>query len=71
MGADVDKRKYDQKLRSRQKFRAGVWAVVAAIRISNMEEQWRNVRRIGDELHMLRSSSRQSKPRTMVRVREV
>jgi hypothetical protein len=61
----VDKRKYEVKLKPVQKFRAGVFAVMAAIRMSNMEEQWRDARLLGEELKLLRA--RQAKPRTRLR----
>lgn len=68
MGVSLDKRKYEIKLKPVQKFRAGVFAVIAAIRISNMEEQWRDAKLLGEELKMVRT--RQVKPRRM-RVMEV
>jgi hypothetical protein len=70
MGVEVDKTKYQQKLRPIQKFRAGVFAVIAAIRMSDMEEQWRNVKRIGEELQLVRTA-RQPKSRTRALIREV
>lgn len=65
----LDQHKYDNKLKPIQKFRAGVYAVVAAIRMSNMEEQWRDARLIGEELKLIRS--KQSKPRNRMRVLEI
>jgi hypothetical protein len=69
MGVGVDKAKYQEKLKPIQKFRAGVYAVVAAIRMSDMEEQWRDARRIGEELQTVRR--RQSRTRTKGLIREV
>lgn len=69
MGVTLDQHKYDNKLKPIQKFRAGVYAVVAAIRMSNMEEQWRDARLIGEELKLIRS--KQSKPRNRMRVLEI
>lgn len=54
MGIDVDRKKYEPKLSPIQKFRAGVYCVIAATRISNLEEQWRGARKIGDELKLAR-----------------
>jgi chromosome segregation ATPase len=34
----------------RQKFRAGVFAVMAAIKMRNQEQQWRGVKALGEEL---------------------
>ncbi|RMD42304.1 hypothetical protein DV735_g2832, partial [Chaetothyriales sp. CBS 134920] len=51
MGIEIDKAKYQTRLKPIQKFRAGVFAVIAAIRMSDMEEQWRGVKKLGDELH--------------------
>jgi hypothetical protein len=69
MGVSVDKRKYEVALKPVQKFRAGVFAVIAAIRMSNMEEQWREARLLGEELKLVRA--RQSKARRSIRVLEV
>ncbi len=69
MGVSLDKRKYEVKLKPIQKFRAGVFAVIAAIRMSNMEEQWRDAKLLGEELKLIRT--RQSKPRSKIRVLEV
>jgi hypothetical protein len=55
MGVDVDRRKYEKPLRLVQKFRAGVFAVMAAIRMSNLERQWREVKVVGEDLRMVRS----------------
>jgi hypothetical protein len=44
------------KLTPRQKFRAGVYAVIAAMRLSEMEEQWRPVKEMGWELEMKREN---------------
>ena len=66
MGVSLDKRKYEVKLKPIRKFRAGVFAVIAAIRMSNMEEQWRESRLLGEELKLVRA--RQTKYRSKVRV---
>ena len=55
MGVDVDRRKYEKPLQPVQKFRAGVLAIMAAIRMSNMERQWREVKQVGEDLKMVRS----------------
>ena len=69
MGVDVDRRKYEKPLRPIQKFRAGVFTIMAAIRMSNMERQWREVKLIGEDLKTVRS--RQVSAKTTVRVRSV
>ncbi|KAI1609250.1 hypothetical protein EDD37DRAFT_640799 [Exophiala viscosa] len=69
MGVMLDRSKYNTKLRPVQKFRAGVFAVIAAIRMSNMEEQWRDARLIGEELKQARAKANQGRSR--VRVLEV
>ncbi|RMZ77230.1 hypothetical protein DV738_g4490, partial [Chaetothyriales sp. CBS 135597] len=56
MGVEIDKAKYQTRLKPIQKFRAGVFAVIAAIRMSDMEEQWRDVKKLGDELQSLRTT---------------
>ncbi len=69
MGVSLDTRKYEQSpLKPVQRFRAGVFAVMAAIRMSNMEEQWRDARLIGEELRLIRAKQAQAKPRSRVRV---
>ncbi|KAK5953005.1 hypothetical protein OHC33_006127 [Knufia fluminis] len=69
MGIDIDRKKYEQKLAPIQKFRAGVFCVMAAIRMSNLEEQWRDARKIGDELrHARKRQTRQMSCRTMEEV---
>ncbi|EXJ88888.1 hypothetical protein A1O3_01952 [Capronia epimyces CBS 606.96] len=69
MGVSLDSRKYEAKLKPVQKLRAGVFVVMAAIRMSNMEEQWRDARLVGEELKLVRA--RQTKPRSRVRMLEV
>ena len=69
MGVSVDKRKYEVKLQPLQKFRAGVFAVVAAIRMSNMEEQWREAKLLGEELKLVRT--KQTKTRSRMQILEV
>ena len=78
MGIDVDRRKYEKPLRPIQKFRAGVFTIMAAIRMSNMERQWREVKLVGEELKMVRSRqvrekqvSEKTNVKTTVRVRSV
>ena len=67
MGVGVDKAKYQEKLRPIQKFRAGVYTVIAAIRMSDMEEQWRGAKKIGEELQAVRRRQSKSKPRALIR----
>ena len=54
MGVNVSredqKKLQPKKLTPTQKFRAGVFVVIAAMRMSEMEEQWRGVRVIGEEV---------------------
>lgn len=69
MGVSLDSHKYEAKLKPIQKLRAGISVVIAAIRMSNMEAQWRDARVIGEELKLLRT--KQSKPRSRVRMLEV
>jgi len=60
MGVEVDKRKYEKELAPVQKFRAGVFVVVAAIRMSKLEQQWRGVRQMGEELKGARAKQSKS-----------
>ena len=60
MGVEVDKKKYEKELAPVQKFRAGVFVVVAAIRMSKLEQKWRGLRQMGEELKGARA--KQSKP---------
>ena len=55
MGVEVDRRKYEKALRPVQKLRAGVFTVIATIRLRKMEEQWRGVRETSAELGKLRA----------------
>jgi hypothetical protein len=72
MGVDVDRRKYEKPLRPVQKFRAGVFAVMAAIRMSNLERQWREVKLVGEDLRMVRSKVvSKTQTYTSVRVKSV
>jgi hypothetical protein len=78
MGIDVDRRKYEKPLRPIQKFRASVFTIMAAIRMSNMERQWREVKLVGEELKMVRSRqvrerqvSEKTNVKTTVRARSV
>ena len=48
----------DKKLTPTQRFRAGVYVVIAAMRMSEMEEQWREVRKIGDQVNAGRERAR-------------
>lgn len=70
MGVDVDRGKYKKPLRPVQKFRAGVLVVMAAIRMSNLERQWRECRLVGEDMRMLKSRQ-VSRTHTSVRVRTV
>ena len=54
MGVEIDRQKYIKPLQPVQRFRAGVFAVIAAIRMSNMEERWRAARDMGEELKAMR-----------------
>jgi hypothetical protein len=69
MGVSLDARKYESPLKPVQRFRAGVFAVMAAIRMSNMEEQWRDARLMGDELRVIRA--KQAKPRSRIRLTDI
>ncbi|EXJ73703.1 uncharacterized protein A1O5_03465 [Cladophialophora psammophila CBS 110553] len=69
MGVALDRRKYEVKLKPVQKLRAGVLAVIAAIRMSKMEEQWREAKLLGEELNWIRI--RQSRQRSTRRVLEI
>jgi hypothetical protein len=51
MGVDIPKReKYEKKLTPKQKFRAGVFTVIAAMRISDLQEDWASWKAVGEEL---------------------
>lgn len=65
----MNRQKYEKKLTPAQKFRAGVYCVIAAIRMSNLEEQWRDAKMIGDELRQTRK--RQKKQNNGQTVKEV
>ena len=66
MGVDIERKKYEKKLSPVQKLRAGVFCVIAAKRMSKMEEQWRDARKIGDELQYARKrQARQVSDRTV------
>ncbi|RMZ89655.1 hypothetical protein DV736_g3109, partial [Chaetothyriales sp. CBS 134916] len=67
MGVKIDRSKYQTRLKPIQKFRAGVYAVIAAIRMSDMEEQWRDVKKLGDKLQSLRTRQPIGKARFHVR----
>jgi hypothetical protein len=54
MGINVDRKNYEKILRPVQKFRAGVFAIMAAIRMSNMERRWREVKLVGEELRLVK-----------------
>ena len=77
MGAELsakDRAKVkDKTLTPKQKFRAGVFVIIAAMRMSEMEEQWREVRRIGEQVAAGREKARVSSNSARVRrgVREV
>lgn len=51
MGVDIPRReKYEKKLSPRQKFRAGVFTVIAAMRVSDLQEDWAGWKAVGEEL---------------------
>lgn len=50
MGVKANRSSYESKLAVRQRFRAGVYAVLAANRIKSLEREWRGVRRMGEGL---------------------
>ena len=78
MGAELsvkDRSKIKEKtLTPSQKFRAGVYVIIAAMRMSEMEEQWREVRKIGDQVKAGRERARvnaNGSKRVRMGVREV
>ncbi|KAL8243866.1 hypothetical protein R6Q59_010124 [Mikania micrantha] len=56
MGVDMthQKSKFVKPLTPKQKLRAGVFVVVAALRMNRMEEQWRENRLLGENLKRLK-----------------
>ena len=62
MGGELsakDRSKIKEKvLTPAQRFRAGVYVIIAAMRMSEMEEQWREVRKIGDQVNAGRERAR-------------
>lgn len=51
MGVEVPPRqKYERKLTPRNKFRAGVFTVIAAMRLSDLQEEWGVWKGVGEEL---------------------
>jgi Pericentrin-AKAP-450 domain of centrosomal targeting protein len=54
MGVKAPKSSYESKLAARQRFRAGVFAVIAANRMRTLEREWRGVKRMGDGLRRKR-----------------
>lgn len=51
MGVEIPRReKYEKKLTPRQKFRAGVFTVIAAMRISDLQEDWAGWKAVGEDL---------------------
>lgn len=51
MGVEIPRReKYEKKLTPKQKFRAGVFAVIAAMRISDLQEDWAGWKAVGEDL---------------------
>lgn len=62
MGSELsakDRAKVKEKaLTPAQRFRAGVYVIIAAMRMSEMEEQWRAVRKIGDQVSAGRERAR-------------
>lgn len=80
MGVELspeDQRKIREKERGnltpKQKFRAGVFVVIAAMRMSEMEEQWRGVRLLGEEVNRARAKGERIRSTAKVRwgVKEV
>lgn len=56
---DVPRReKYEKKLTPKQKFRAGVFTVIAAMRISELQEDWAGWKVVGEELKAKANESR-------------
>ena len=54
MGVKAPKSSYESKLALRQRFRAGVYAVVAANRMRCLERQWWGVKILGEGLRRAR-----------------
>lgn len=56
MGVDTErqKSKFLKPLMAKQKFRAGVFVVIAAIRMSRLEEQWREKKVLGEGLRQMK-----------------
>ena len=50
MGIDLPRSKFETRLRPGQRFRAGVYAVIAAMRFRVLEEDARRVKRLGESL---------------------
>lgn len=51
MGVSVPPReKYEKKLKPINKFRAGVYTVIAAMRLSDMQEEWSEWKGVGEKL---------------------
>jgi hypothetical protein len=50
MGIDINRKKYEKPLSPKQKFRAGVYTVIAAMRLSDMQEDWQVWKKVGSEL---------------------
>ena len=58
MGVQVPPRtKYERKLTPRNKFRAGVFTVIAAMRLSDMQEQWCEWKTVGEKLKVASSDA--------------
>ena len=66
MGVDIPRSKFETKLKPKEKFRAGVYAVIAAMRLSVLEEDARSVKRLGQSLKV-GMNTKVSRPR----IREV
>lgn len=55
MGINIDRKKYEKSLSPARKFRAAVFCVIAASRMTKLGEQWKPARRIGDELARIKA----------------
>jgi Pericentrin-AKAP-450 domain of centrosomal targeting protein len=54
MGVKAKRSSYESQLALRQRFRATVYAVVAANRIQRLEREWRRMRKMGEGLRRAR-----------------
>ena len=59
MGVNIPPRaKYERKLTAVNKFRAGVYTVIAAMRLSSMQEEWSEWKGVGEKLKAAASAKR-------------